>query len=338
MKKFLLYSLTAICFAFVPSVAFSQTTSDGDESPAPEVVATPVINPDGGAVATGTQVTITCETEGATIYYTLDGTKPTNKSSVYSEPLTINEITVVNAIAEKADYTDSAVASVLFTISDSESKTILFDFTDHEFLMNLLGIDESNELFTTKEGKYPVQNKNYTYEDITVAFSSKGSKGAGANPRFYNNGNIVDFRFYLGQWFSVTCNTDDLYIQNITFTSNVADSFVMVGGEISDSDYNTDSSFGEFTEAAKQAIWVAPLKTKAVKLFNTTDEADKVTTRISSMTVSLTSRTSGAGNVAVEDNAPVEYLNLQGVRVANPSGGNLYIVRQGSKVTKVIVK
>ncbi len=36
-------------------------------------------------------------------------------------------------------------------------------------------------------------------------------------------------------------------------------------------------------------------------------------------------------------NAPVEYFNMQGVRVANPSAG-VYIRRQGSEVTKVVVK
>ncbi len=37
-------------------------------------------------------------------------------------------------------------------------------------------------------------------------------------------------------------------------------------------------------------------------------------------------------------NAPVEYFNLQGVKVANPAAGGLYIKRQGSSVAKVIVK
>lgn len=39
---------------------------------------------------------------------------------------------------------------------------------------------------------------------------------------------------------------------------------------------------------------------------------------------------------AADENAPVEYFNLQGVRVENPSNG-LYIRRQGNKVTKVII-
>ncbi|MDE7375432.1 MAG: hypothetical protein K2N16_01140 [Muribaculaceae bacterium] len=36
------------------------------------------------------------------------------------------------------------------------------------------------------------------------------------------------------------------------------------------------------------------------------------------------------------ENAPAEYYNLQGVKVANPTPGQLYIVKQGSKVSKVI--
>ena len=39
----------------------------------------------------------------------------------------------------------------------------------------------------------------------------------------------------------------------------------------------------------------------------------------------------------VDENAPVEYYNLQGVRVENPSEG-LFIRRQGKKATKVILK
>lgn len=46
--------------------------------------------------------------------------------------------------------------------------------------------------------------------------------------------------------------------------------------------------------------------------------------------------TVGVENVAIDENTPVEYFNLQGVRVANPGNG-LYIRRQGCKVSKVIL-
>ena len=45
----------------------------------------------------------------------------------------------------------------------------------------------------------------------------------------------------------------------------------------------------------------------------------------------------GVEGVVVDANAPVEYFNLQGVRVSNPENG-LYIVRQGNTVNKVYVK
>lgn len=49
------------------------------------------------------------------------------------------------------------------------------------------------------------------------------------------------------------------------------------------------------------------------------------------------STTTGIEGIVVDENATVEYFNLQGVRVANPENG-LYIRRQGNKATKVFVK
>ncbi len=47
---------------------------------------------------------------------------------------------------------------------------------------------------------------------------------------------------------------------------------------------------------------------------------------------------SGIADIVVEDeNAPVEYYNLQGVRVANPANG-LFIVKKGNKATKQFIR
>ncbi len=43
----------------------------------------------------------------------------------------------------------------------------------------------------------------------------------------------------------------------------------------------------------------------------------------------------GVESAVIDANAPVEYFNLQGVRVANPENG-LFIARQGDKVVKVV--
>ena len=44
----------------------------------------------------------------------------------------------------------------------------------------------------------------------------------------------------------------------------------------------------------------------------------------------------GVENVEIDNNAPIEYYNLQGVKVANPENG-VFIKVQGSKATKVIL-
>lgn len=45
---------------------------------------------------------------------------------------------------------------------------------------------------------------------------------------------------------------------------------------------------------------------------------------------------SGINDVTIDENAPIEYYNLQGVKVENPENG-IFIKRQGSKATKVIL-
>ena len=62
-----------------------------------------------------TEVTITAA-EGATIYYTNDGTTPTALSTAYTEALTLEATTTIKAIAVKGGIT-SEVASKTFTKS-----------------------------------------------------------------------------------------------------------------------------------------------------------------------------------------------------------------------------
>jgi len=61
-----------------------------------------------------TEVSMSCETGGATIYYTLDGTEPTSGSTEYSAPFDINATTTIKAIAIKG-LDESGVTTVTAT-------------------------------------------------------------------------------------------------------------------------------------------------------------------------------------------------------------------------------
>ena len=86
-------------------------------TPVKETVATPAFSVASGAVVSGTEVTITCGTEGAKIYYTKDGTAPTASSTEYKAAISVTAAVTLKAIAVKDGMNNSAVASASYTIS-----------------------------------------------------------------------------------------------------------------------------------------------------------------------------------------------------------------------------
>ena len=90
---------------------------DYDDYNATVAVRTPTFSPDGGTYTSPQQVTISCSTNGATIYYTIDGTTPTASSTPYTEPITVSESLTLMAIAVKDDE-QSSVATASFIINE----------------------------------------------------------------------------------------------------------------------------------------------------------------------------------------------------------------------------
>ncbi|MGN0700804.1 MAG: chitobiase/beta-hexosaminidase C-terminal domain-containing protein, partial [Oscillospiraceae bacterium] len=82
-------------------------------------VAAPVISPNGGTFSGSVKVTITCDTEGAAIYYTTDGTEPSANSTLYEGAFTLTATTTVKAIAIKDGMVDSEVVTATFTKKSS---------------------------------------------------------------------------------------------------------------------------------------------------------------------------------------------------------------------------
>lgn len=83
----------------------------------PTPAAAPVLSPTPGAFDGSQSVTITCASVGATIYYTLDGTTPTNQSLVYAQPVPVNQSTVVKTFATGGGFSGSPVVTGTYTIT-----------------------------------------------------------------------------------------------------------------------------------------------------------------------------------------------------------------------------
>lgn len=115
MKKTSLFGIAIVLFAIV-----LMTACNGKEPQKAEKVKTPVISPEGGIFGDDVEISISCETEGATIYYSTDGSDPIegdNSYELYLEPFKINKTTIVKAAATKGgDYLNSDVATETYTI------------------------------------------------------------------------------------------------------------------------------------------------------------------------------------------------------------------------------
>ena len=83
-------------------------------------VATPMASRiSGTSVMKGEMVSLFCDTEGATIYYTLDGTCPCDENGTrktYTGPITINSHMLLKAYAVKGEQQESRVATFEYFI------------------------------------------------------------------------------------------------------------------------------------------------------------------------------------------------------------------------------
>ena len=120
-----------------------------------EKVATPVISftPTASNMGETATASITCTTEDATIYYTTDGSIPSNTSTLYNGSFTVNNLDVVKAIAIKGGYyIDSEIATAIYSKHKVATPTINISNGQVSF-----SCDETGEVtyYYTTDGSTP---------------------------------------------------------------------------------------------------------------------------------------------------------------------------------------
>jgi hypothetical protein len=74
----------------------------------------------GSALYRGQTVTLTCETDGATIYYTLDGSCPCESTHLtYERPIAVTDSVTIKAMSVGVNGSESEVKSFVYTIKQS---------------------------------------------------------------------------------------------------------------------------------------------------------------------------------------------------------------------------
>ena len=102
----------------IKSIAVKAGLTNSDVSTATYTlkVAAPTFSVAAGKYSEGQTVTLSTTTEGATIYYTTNGTNPTSSSTAYSSALSVATTTTVKAIAIKDGWENSAISEAEYRI------------------------------------------------------------------------------------------------------------------------------------------------------------------------------------------------------------------------------
>ena len=261
-------------------------------------VAKPVFSPEAGTYYESKDVTITCKTEGAKIYYTINGGDPSEQSTLYEAPITLDQLGTyeIKAIAINGDDR-SALASATYVIAEKPDTPDLGtdpqpggDPSNCEIALNntFFGTSINGVVNSTNGDDFTASQDGI---DIVYAL------GTGSQRMITND----EIRVYKGN--TVTFSVSNGTITKLEFTIGSKTSKLTCGiGSIEGNTWTGNASSVSLSSADKTSL-------KSVKI-----------------TVNVPSDPSGIDGVQTKSLAGQRVIyDLSGRRVTNPSRG-IYIV------------
>lgn len=250
-----------------------------------------------------TQITITSILTSAKIYYTTDGSTPTESSTLYTSPFTVSKNCTIKAIAITEGNESSKVEEYKVTFvkpSNNESETTI----------------KIEELAQENNWEHNTLYLNFESKGITFNATTDSNKRSG---KYINYNNEQYWQFLMKGKLQIT-PPQDSSLKYIYFKC------LNDVGEI------IDCSTGKI----EGTLWIAENDLpQSVTLTFTDNKYTKIT---SIYIITHKENLTGLDNtIIVDENSPIEYYNLQGVKVATPQHG-VYIKKQGSKTSKVLLK
>ena len=136
----------------------------------------PVILTQGGAYAGSVTVTVTND-QGGKVYYTTDGSEPTDKSSVYSAPLTFTKTTVLRARILEAGKMPGLTKTMTYFLNN--------EFKGHSLPVVSLATESSN-FWDSEHGIYGYTNKYNEKADFEIPVNIELYENNGSDRAAFN--------------------------------------------------------------------------------------------------------------------------------------------------------
>lgn len=165
------YVLTTLNGGSAMSNTYNWDVTVGETPPA--TVATPTANPSSQGFETSVSVSLSCETAGANIYYTTNGSDPNNNSTAYSNQIVISQTTTLKAIAY-VGATSSSIMSETYTKNSASEITLSFEPPSRtpvmlEEAIKITTSPETFEIFYTLDGSNPTKDSPPYEGEIKIA-------------------------------------------------------------------------------------------------------------------------------------------------------------------------
>ncbi len=122
-------------------ILFGDITPEATNNGAGLYLPSPSFSVESGAYQSTQIVSINSTVSGTNIFYTTDGSTPTNSSAFYNGPIEVSETSSLRAIARKNDYADSQPSDATYLINENKNLPILYITTDPDnFFDDEIGI------------------------------------------------------------------------------------------------------------------------------------------------------------------------------------------------------
>ncbi len=324
---------------------FVEVTTTGSS----KQVAVPEFNIEHNMVAADETVELTCATPGAKIYYTIDETgvwngsrinngvrsnDATTSSTLYTGPIKLEKNAIIRAIAVKDGMTNSFQAYKEFYVMPEYDQMAVFNFNDFTSIKD----EDGNQI--ANYATYPVVNPEVstsTVENVSITKTSAVSKdvsfigsitdqakGTGTELCLSNTfGGVVELRPKKGSKMFISV-PDDMYITSVFMVASRPEFLSL--------DEATPGELKNGFVTSCQKIWTSDSK----DIYEVTIDVTGDNQYVDCIYVFYGDPNAGIEEITVDNNAPVEYYNLQGCRITAPAKGQFVIKRQGAKVNKII--
>lgn len=161
-------------------------------------VATPTFSPAGGKYTSTQNVTISCDTDDATIHYTTDGSEPDENSATYTNAITVSSTTTIKAIAVAEGMDNSAVAEATYTFPSTISEARAMDIGSDVYFKGVVTssvngmnfLQDANAAICVYGGQFTVGSE-YTVQGTTQNYNGLLQVKSGHTDTEINTGQTV---------------------------------------------------------------------------------------------------------------------------------------------------